>query len=86
MKIVRIIFLIVSIVLFLLLGYSIINMYVSLKYEIDEWRVEGVVPYELARFYMLQYILTLKEFLIYVIVTIAVLIGLHVKKRKKILS
>lgn len=58
-------------------------MYVSLKYEIDEWRGEGVVPYELARFYMLQYILTLKEFLIYVIVTIVVIIGFHVMKKKK---
>ena len=81
MKFLKAIFLLLSILLIFLIGYSIINTYVSLKYEIDVYGQNGLSPIGIARDYVLQLISTLKFFLCYVIVNV-ILIFLSIWKRK----
>lgn len=82
MKIAKIVFLVISVLLAFLLMWSIINTRVSLKYEIDEVRYLGeTVHIDLARGYILQIISTLRVFLFYVLTTVVYLSISFIKDR-----
>lgn len=80
MKVVKIVFLVISVLLAFLLMWSIIDTRVSLKYEIDELSRE-TVSRSLARGYILEIISTLRVFLFYVLTTVVYLSISFIKDR-----
>ena len=85
MKIVKVIYLILSIILVLFLVFNIVDSYVSLKYEIYEYRIlfnKEFVPTERAEEYILRLIRTLKFFLYYVLITVVLIIMSFIQQRK----
>lgn len=80
MKIAKIVFLVISVLLAFLLMWNIIDTRVSLKYEIDEVRGE-TVHIDLARGYILEIISTLRVFLFYVLTTVVYLSISFIKDR-----
>lgn len=80
MKIAKIVFLVISVLLAFLLMWNIIDTRVSLKYEIDELSRE-TVSRSLARGYILEIISTLRVFLFYVLTTVVYLSISFIKDR-----
>ena len=85
MKIVKIIYVVISLLLVLLLAFSVVNMTVSLKYEIEERAAMGIdaIPLEWGRKYLLTVIDTYRFFLYYVLLSIAVIAGPFIVKKLK---
>ncbi len=85
MKFIKLVYLIVSIGVVLILILSIMDNYVSLKYEIYEYRIlfdKNNIPTERAEGYLLRVISILKFFLYYVLTTILlIIISLFHKKK-----
>lgn len=82
MRIIRIVFVILSICLLLLLGWIIINTYVSIKYEIEPFGFD-CAPAMVANDFALRFISCLKFFCGYIAVTVVLMLVLPLKKRKK---
>lgn len=74
-------FIVLSIVLILLTSYSIINTYVSLKYEIEPFGQDGYGPISIARDYVLQLISTYKFFLCYILISTVLMIISFIRKK-----
>lgn len=85
MKIVKIIYVVISLLLVLLLAFSVVNMTVSLKYEIEERAAMGMdaIPLEWGRKYLLTVIDTYRFFLYYVLLSIVVIAGPFIVKKLK---
>lgn len=83
MKIVKILFILASILLAFFLGYAILNTYVSLKYEIDEIRwLTDKVHIDIAEEYLKGQIGILQSFLFYVFINVILwIISLFVRNK-----
>ena len=85
MRYIKLVYLFVSIGVVLLLILCIVDNYVSLKYEIYEYRIlfdKNNIPTERAEGYLLRVISILKFFLYYVLTTILLIIISFIRKKK----
>jgi len=85
MRIVKIIYMAISLLLVLLLAFSVVNMTVSLKYKIEERAAMGMdtIPLEWGRRYLLTVIDTYRFFLYYVLLSMAVIASPFIVKKLK---